>query len=99
MANTETRYGGAELNLNFTTSLLFNQTIVSITDPQTETLLNSGTQAAISGVWVENTYFDLQGGNNISSIAVIPGGGAFFFQVSAEPPQPARRIYLLKRWY
>jgi hypothetical protein len=98
MANTEIRYGGGELNLNFTTSLLFNQTIVSITDPQTETLIDSGTQSAISGVYVENTYFDLQGGNNISSIAVIPGGGAFFFQIVQPTPEP-RRIYLLKRWY
>ena len=98
MANTEIRYGGGEFNLNFTTSLLFNQTIVSITDPQTETLIDSGAQSEIDGVYVENAYFGLQGGNNISNIAVIPGGGAFFFQI-VQTAQELRRVYLLKRWY
>jgi len=40
----------------------------------------------------------LQGGNNISNIAVIPGGGAFFFQI-VQTAQELRRVYLLKRWY
>lgn len=93
--------GGAELNLNIGAPLSFNQSIVA-TD-NSETLIGSGTQAAISGVYVENTYFDLQGGNDSFNLSLIPGGGAFFFQIVEPPPPPTpdlrRRVFLLKRWY
>jgi hypothetical protein len=100
--NTQINVGGGELNLNINFPLTFNETIVSVDG--SETLVDSGTQAAISGVYVENSAFDLSGGNGISNLALIPGGGAFFFQITGpEPPTPSvdtrRRVFLLKRWY
>lgn len=100
--NTQINYGGAELNLNLNIPLTFDETIVSV--DSSDTLVGSGTQAAISGVYVENSAFDLSGGNGLLNFALIPGGGAFFFQISGPtPPTPPadtrRRVFLLKRWY